>query len=229
LSGNLDLVLKKDLPFPDTLLFDYGSFNPSQSDEVIEINSGSVPVPLAPGRWYVGVFNLEPTTVNAKIVFRESATPPESLHFSKWEITNDEVCLTWNSVAGRDYELLGKTELQDPIWLEATPKISAAGSVTTQCVPYTSGLKFFIVREAKTPTIQSIRITSISYDATGVTLSWVGEPSALFQVDWSADARTWSSFTDLLSSPDGNFQFLDDGSQTGGLDQTRLYRVFQVP
>jgi subtilisin-like proprotein convertase family protein len=229
LSGNLDLVLKKDLPFPDTLVLDYESLNPGQSDEFIEIDTWSVPVPLAPGRWFVGVFNLEPAAVHAMIVFKESATPPESLHFSKWELTNDQLCLTWNSVAGRDYELLGKTELQDPTWLDATPKISAAGSVTTQCVPLASGLKYFIVREAKPQPIQSIRINSISYDATGVTLSWMGEANAMFQVDWSADARTWSRFTDLLSSPDGNFRFLDDGSQTGGLDQTRLYRVLQVP
>ena len=229
LSGNLDLVLKKDLPFPDTLLLDYESLNPGQSDEFIEIDTWSAPVPLAPGRWFVGVFNLEPTAVHALIVFKESVTPPESLHFSKWELANDQLCLTWNSVAGRDYELLGKTELQDPTWLVATPKISAAGSVTTQCVPLASGLNFFFVREAKPAPIRSIRIQSISYDATGVTLSWVGEASAVFQVDWSADARTWSRFTDLLTSPDGVFWFVDDGSQTGGLDQTRLYRVLQVP
>jgi subtilisin-like proprotein convertase family protein len=229
LNGNLDLVLKKDLPFPDAVVFDYESANPNWSDEFIEIDSGSVPVPLAPGHWFMGVFNLEPTTVNGMIVFKESTTPPESLHFLRSELANDQICLTWNSVVGRDYELLGKTELQDPTWLEASPKILAVASVTTQCVPFASGLRFFIVREAKPSPIQSIRINSISYDATGVTLNWVGEPTALFQVDWSADARDWSRFTDLLSSPDGNFWFLDDGSRTGGLGGIRFYRVLQVP
>jgi len=196
---------------------------------VIEIDSGSLPVPLAPGRWFVGVFNLDTTAVDAMIVYKESATQPESLHFSTWEIANDQVCLTWNSMSGRVYELLGKAELQNATWLKAAPNITATGFSTTECVPLASGLKFFFVREAKPSPIQSVRISSISYDATGVTLNWTGEASAVFQVDWSTDGRAWSRFTDLLTSPDGNFWFHDDGSQTGGMDQTRLYRVLQVP
>ena len=35
LNGNLDLVLKKDLPFPDAVQFYYASFNPHRSDVFI--------------------------------------------------------------------------------------------------------------------------------------------------------------------------------------------------
>ena len=95
-------------------------------------------------------------------------------------------------------------------------------------MPY-SGLKFFIVREATPPPIQSIRITNISYSVTGVMLGWVADASASFKVEWSPDGLNWLQFADLLTSPNGSFWFLDDGSQTGGLDQMRFYRVEQVP
>ena len=124
---------------------------------------------------------------------------------------------------------MGKAELQDPTWLKTGPTIAATGSTTTQCVPLTSGLKFFIVREATPPPIQSIRIASISYSVAGVMLGWVADASASFRVEWSPDGRSGSQFADPLTSPTGSFSFLDDGSQTGGLDQMRLYRVVQVP
>jgi hypothetical protein len=32
-----------------------------------------------------------------------------------------------------------------------------------------------------------------------------------------------------VTSPNGTFNFLDDGSQTGGLGTTRYYRLLYVP
>ncbi|HEU5124491.1 MAG TPA: S8 family serine peptidase [Verrucomicrobiae bacterium] len=57
MSGNFDLVARYGGPLPTTASFDYGSFSPGTQDEEIIVFPDSNPVPLAPGRWYLGVFN----------------------------------------------------------------------------------------------------------------------------------------------------------------------------
>ena len=39
----------------------------------------------------------------------------------------------------------------------------------------------------------------------------------------------WSAFTDVVTSTNGVFWFLDDGSQSGGLTGPRYYRLQQLP
>ncbi len=71
LKGNLDLVARADLTFPTLTSFDYGSFNPRTNDEDILVFADSTPVALAPGRWYLGVFNADPTNVTGTILATE--------------------------------------------------------------------------------------------------------------------------------------------------------------
>ena len=71
LSGDLNLVTRYGLPLPTLASFDYGSFNPGANDEGILVFPDSVPVALAPGRWYLGVFNGDPTNVAFTILVTE--------------------------------------------------------------------------------------------------------------------------------------------------------------
>jgi len=64
LTGNASLVLRDGLPFPNPGSFDYASFNPGTNDEFILVLTNSDPVPLRPGRWYIGVFNADITNLN---------------------------------------------------------------------------------------------------------------------------------------------------------------------
>lgn len=59
LSGNADLYASKGLPFPVTALggYAYRSVNPGAAPDVIIVFTNSAPVALAPGQWYLGVFN----------------------------------------------------------------------------------------------------------------------------------------------------------------------------
>ena len=72
-SGNLFMTVSKGPPLPDTNSFAYGSqgFGPQS----IVVTSNSLPVPLAPGRWYIGVFNEGATAVsNYEIMASETVT-----------------------------------------------------------------------------------------------------------------------------------------------------------
>ncbi|MCX6927576.1 MAG: hypothetical protein NT154_30865, partial [Verrucomicrobia bacterium] len=70
-NGNPNLVARFGLPFPTRTSFDYGSFNPGTNDENILVFPNSVPVPLAPGRWFFGVFNAAPTNITYAILATE--------------------------------------------------------------------------------------------------------------------------------------------------------------
>ena len=61
LSGNLDLVARKS-SFPTLASYDCASLNPGTNDEEILLFNNSTPVALAPGRWYLGVYNADPSS-----------------------------------------------------------------------------------------------------------------------------------------------------------------------
>jgi subtilisin-like proprotein convertase family protein len=71
LSGNVNLVGRYASPLPTLESFDYASVNPSTNDEDIFVFPDSNPVALAPGRWYLGVFNADPTNVAYTILATE--------------------------------------------------------------------------------------------------------------------------------------------------------------
>jgi hypothetical protein len=90
LAGNLDMVVRKGLPFPDLASFDYGSFNPGRVDEVINIFTNSDPFPLGPGRYYIGVFNRGAGIPNYTIVATQTtnAVPKIITLFNKIPYSN---------------------------------------------------------------------------------------------------------------------------------------------
>jgi hypothetical protein len=57
LSGDVNLVVSKGVPFPVPGASDYGSFNPGTNNEEVIVFTNSEPVVLGPGRWYLGVYN----------------------------------------------------------------------------------------------------------------------------------------------------------------------------
>ena len=62
-------------------------------------------------------------------------------------------------------------------------------------------------------------------------LQWAAPATSQFQVQWTPSLTPpgWIPFADVLTSTNGEFEFLDDGSQTGGLSTERYYRLQQLP
>ncbi len=76
LTGNADLVVSKGTPLPTLTSSDYGSFNNGRAEENIYVLTNSMPVPLSPGTWYVGVFNRDTHAVNYSVLAQELDLPP---------------------------------------------------------------------------------------------------------------------------------------------------------
>jgi subtilisin-like proprotein convertase family protein len=78
LDGDVDLVIRKALPVQDPLpttaagRYDYVSRNAGTTPESIIVTPTSEPVPLEPGRWYLGVINVDTNPVNYTVQVTET-------------------------------------------------------------------------------------------------------------------------------------------------------------
>jgi hypothetical protein len=65
----------------------------------------------------------------------------------------------------------------------------------------------------------------------GLLLEWDGPSDQQYQVQSipSLTKTNWGTFTNIVSSTNGHFSFLDNGSQTGGLGPVRFYRPRLYP
>jgi len=65
----------------------------------------------------------------------------------------------------------------------------------------------------------------------GVHLQWLNFANSRFTVEWSPSLNppSWRSFTNTVLATNGAFTFLDDGSQSDGLNIARFYRVRLLP
>jgi subtilisin-like proprotein convertase family protein len=68
LNGNANLVIRRDngsaRPLPTRVVYDYGSVNAGTADELAGVTTANGPVPLTPGRWFLGVYNVDDQPVN---------------------------------------------------------------------------------------------------------------------------------------------------------------------
>jgi len=78
-NGDINVVLRRALPvvdlFPRPTLYDYESTQPALGSELIIVNSNSIPIKLAPGRWYVGIYNITNAPAPYHITLQEDVVP----------------------------------------------------------------------------------------------------------------------------------------------------------
>ncbi|MGA2862850.1 MAG: S8 family serine peptidase, partial [Verrucomicrobiota bacterium] len=236
LSGNADLYAEYGLPFPAPAGgFDYASANPSTNDEQILVTADSAPVPLAPGRWYLGVFNADTNTVAYTILVREFTVYGTNIVISDsdYQLSANALCIPWFSWPGLYYYVEGATNLSGTNWSLLSRTIAATDYQTSFCVPMPSPYQCFCVQQGMAPgtNLPPVSITGVAIAPTGIQLQWQAPANGLFQVQWSPSLAppAWSTIPGAITSPTGVFSFLDDGSQTGGLDVLRFYRLLQLP
>jgi subtilisin-like proprotein convertase family protein len=231
-TADMTLAVHRGLPLPDLVTHDYISANPGISDEVISVFNSSTPVPLTPGDWFLSAINVSGGPVSYSIKATEFDVPTTNFTIINFAMSSNSLCLTWDSVPGVAYYVQGEIALNGS-WVPASPTIRAVDTVTTYCIPLPSPLHYFRVQQgAGLPlTLMPVTITSISRGPSGVLLQWTAPISSRFQVEWSStiSPATWSTFSGVITSPNGQFSFLDDGSQTGGFNGPRFYRLVQVP
>jgi hypothetical protein len=82
------------------------------------------------------------------------------------------------------------------------------------------------------PSTNPVPISSVVHTNNGFLMTWYAPSADLFQVQWSASfPPSWFTFTNIiayknfLTATNSEFEFFDDGSQSGGLGTLRYYRL----
>ncbi|HKW29357.1 MAG TPA: LamG-like jellyroll fold domain-containing protein [Verrucomicrobiae bacterium] len=99
----------------------------------------------------------------------------------------------------------------------------------------------FAYASTNPPSISSITVTNLN-GTNAVLLKWVAPTNYQFQVEWATNLApaiawhtvpnvvlTWSGVLSPTNAADGIFQYLDDGSQTGGWGPLKFYRLVEYP
>jgi hypothetical protein len=232
LSGDMTLLLRRDLP-PTLAIFDYLSANVFTNDEVITVFDFTQPVPLTPGDWYVAAANLSTGPVTYCATAREWATYGTNIVITNVFLGTNSFCVEWTSLEGVPYVVEGVTNLTSTNWVAVSPTVFGTGATTTYCVPLPSPYQFFRVREGQeiNPYVPPPSITRIRQRFNGIEITWSGPPGQQYQVEWSPTLipPVWTPFTEIVTSVTGVYQYLDDGSQTGGFGPVRYYRLVLLP
>ena len=115
-------------------------------------------------------------------------------------------------------------------------KWGGAGNVTVNAGNFDGWMDEIVVRskvagyDSVPRTFTPPSITSLDRATNGMRLNWTATAGSQFQVQWKASttAGSWTTFTNLITSTNGSYTFLDNGTQTGGLGNMRFYRLLQL-
>lgn len=232
-TADLTLVARKGVPPPTLANFTYLSANPGPNDELITLFDYSSPVPLTPGDWYLAAVNVAGESADYAIRATEFSTHGTNIIITDCQMPGDSLCLAWDALPGVKYYVQGKPDVKDTDWLTVSPTITATDTRETYCVPLPSPCHFFRVHEGLVvvPWVPPVGITNITASTNGVRLEWSTRASNQFQVQWATSLvpLAWNTFTNVLRPTNGTAAFLDDGSQCGGLEGPRYYRLRQSP
>lgn len=231
-SADLTLVVRKGLPLPDLALFDYLSARVYTNDELVVVITNSTPLPLTPGDWFLTVLNTSGGPAGYSVKATEWPATGRPLQITGGGVGTNGFCITWASLPGVHYYVEGLTNLNSTNWVVISPAIVAVDYTTTWCEPLPSPFHFFRVREG----ISASRfvpppVVNLTVLTNGILLEWRGPLDGRYGVDWTVNIAppAWTSFTNIITSTNGLFQFLDDGSQSGGLGGPKFYRAYQLP
>jgi len=234
-TGDMTLVARAGAPPPSLSVFDYISANPALNDELIVVVTNSTPVALTAGEWYLTAVNISGGEVAYSI--KASEWPVTGRPFSVTNVvtTSNSLCLTWEALPGVHYYIQGIEELTLSNWHTVSPTITAGpmDESLTYCISLPSPYRFFRVAEglALTGVPEPSPDLTVTAVTNGYLLEWTGGITAMYQPQWTASLTPppplWNSFTNVITSTNGYFWFLDDSTQSGSLGGTRFYRVRQ--
>jgi hypothetical protein len=145
-------------------------------------------------------------------------------------LANNSLCVSWDSLPGAHYYLEGKKELSETNWTKLSFTLTASDVTTTFCLSLPSPYQYFRVSEGLVLVPSSPIISDFDYGTNGMLLKWSAPTNQLFRLQWTPGLAqaNWHSISGIVTSTNGTFFFLDDGTQTGGLVGPRFYRLQQL-
>jgi hypothetical protein len=232
-NADITLLARRGLPPPFLGFYDYRSINPGTNDELIVILTNSVPVSLLPGDWFVTVVNTSGGPADYVIKATDWPDTGRPISIVSAGGSGGQYCISWTSLPGVHYFVEGKVSLTDTAWLNLSGPITATNTVTTWCIAQPTPFQYYRVAEGIVinTNLPPPVISRIAAVPPGFVLTWFGPIDASYEVQWTPTLApaAWNLFPGTVTTTNGQFNFLDDGSQSGGLTSPRFYRLLQLP
>lgn len=134
-DGNADVFLRYGLPLPSDSSFDYAGWNSDVNPEWIVVSPDTTPVPLAPGDWYLAVFNQTLSSVTYQVQVTQilaGGSPVPIPVIPSVSASPSGMTIEWAAPPGVDFELEYALEIpaEGPVLWQKTSVIlnSATGS-----------------------------------------------------------------------------------------------------
>ena len=229
--GVVNAYLRKGLPYPDAVNFDFkGVENPLGGQVDIDPNNA-----VGPGDYYLMITNTSSAIIDYGVFasLRIIAPPPNTNFVISpgVSVTNGSVCLTWNSVLNATYTIEAKTNLADANWSVVLTNVIGGSPTTLQCFPETGVDRFFrVVQGAITnppvvpPPTNFVINPGVTVTNGSVCLTWNSVLNATYTIEAKtnlADANWSVVLTNLIGgSPTTQKCFPETGVD-------RFFRVVQ--
>jgi hypothetical protein len=171
----------------------------------------------------------------------EISLPPPSTSTNTFinpslSLSPTNICLSWPAVVGLGYYLEGKTNLTVLDWTILSPTNVATSTSLSYCIDRPTDYAFFQVVELAEistpppPTSSAIDFTSLIFSANRFSFQWAAPSTQRFQVQYATNLPPpWITLTNIVSSTNGNFIFLDGGFPSNNPPAVRYYRLLLVP
>ena len=233
-DGDVTLVARRGLPLPDLVTAQAWSTNAGNSAELIVLFTNSTPVVLAPGDWYLGVFNNTNVPVDYAVAAWQFFAAGTNVTPGPISITATQFCATYSGVLpGVNYYVEGTMSFTPPIiWVPITPTIRATSTVLNWCIVLPNTNHYFRVREGLSPLSAGPAVAPalLSASAAGVSFQWNAPSGQTFVIEFSDTLApaVWRPYPGHVTSTNGVVTFEDNGARTGGLKPARYYRFLPV-
>ncbi len=208
-GGDLGMVVKKGLPVPDQLLYDFKSDQAGDTNEVIVVSTNTTPV-LTPGDWYISVWNnstnLVPYTIRATETGGRVPTTNEIIN-PRITITDTNICLDWDAEPGVSYFVEARTNLVAAPWdTLAGPLVTTNSPILNFCIDRPTPYRFFQIRVDRSlpPPTNNVQIINPEVIITdeNVCLLWNSIPGTTYFIDAKTNLLDllWQQLDSLIAS-----------------------------
>lgn len=230
-TADVTLVARKGPPPPNLNSGNYVSANPGTNDELIVVHDFTQPLSLNPGEWFLTVINVTGAPAAYSIMATEFSVAGTNLAVSDPFVSSNSICIDWSSLPDVHYVVDAKASLNDPNWSPVSATLTATDYTSSYCLPLPSPYAYFRVSEGLALVPAPPTIDSIVEFTNGFLLQWTSTTNSQFFVQWSSSVSStnWHKVPGSITSSNGTFLFLDNGTTTSNLLSPRFYRLQQVP
>lgn len=153
-------------------------------------------------------------------------------------LADDQVCLSWSSTTGEAYQVEATSDISVGNWA-VLETLESNGNSLTHCIDLPAEHAFYRIavlegnprEEGKEPGVAApANIDSVSFANGQITVRWSGMSGLAYRISFANSLLgPWSDIPQVIISETDSFEFVDDGSLTGGLLSPRFYRVNLLP